>query len=66
MSALNVERKDSLVLLRHDDNDITIVWRKIGEQRWEIYSSELNLLNDIEAKAVQIGYKDSEITKILF
>ena len=66
LSALNVERKDNLVVLRHDDNDITIVWRKIGEQKWEIYSSELNSLNDIEAKAVQIGYEDSEITKILF
>ncbi|GIR99655.1 MAG: hypothetical protein CM15mP102_04760 [Flavobacteriales bacterium] len=39
---------------------------KIGEQRWEIYSSGLNTQNNIEAKAVQIGYEDSEITKILF
>ena len=66
LSPLNVERNDSLVLLRHDDNDITIVWRKIGEQRWEIYSTGLNPSNNIEAKAVQIGYEDSEITKILF
>ena len=66
LSPLNVERNDNLVLLRHDDNDITIVWRKIGEERWEIYSTGLNPSNNIEAKAVQIGYEDSEITKILF
>ena len=66
LSPLNVDYKDGLVFLRHDDNDITIVWRKIGEQRWEIYSSGLNTQNNIEAKAVQIGYEDSEITKILF
>jgi hypothetical protein len=66
LSPLNVDYKDGLVLLRHDDNDITILWRKLGEKKWEIYSSGLNTQNNIEAKAVQIGYEDSEITKILF
>ena len=66
LSPLNVNYKDGRVLLQHDDNEITILWRKIGEQKWEIYSSGLNPINNIEAKAVQIGYEDSEITKILF
>ncbi len=66
LSPLNVVYKDGLVLFQHDDSKITIVWRKIGEQKWEIYSSGLNPLNNIEAKAVQIGYEDSDITKILF
>ena len=65
LSPLNVNYKDGRVLLHHDDNEITILWRKIGEQKWEIYSSGLNPINNIEAKAVQIGYEDSEITKIL-
>ena len=54
-------RKNNKVILKHKDKGATIVWRDNRDSIWKIYKKPLEYSNSIRAKAVRIGYKDSEI-----
>ena len=49
------------ISLSHPDKGITIVWKKVQDSVWSIYSKPLDVSKSIQAKAVKIGYNDSPI-----
>ena len=61
LESLTKIRKNNKVFLKHKDKGATIVWRDNRDSIWKIYKKPLEYSNSILAKAVRIGYKDSEI-----
>jgi len=61
LESLTEIRKNNKVFLKHKDKGATIVWRDNRDSIWKIYKKPLEYSNSILAKAVRIGYKDSEI-----
>ena len=61
LESLTKIRKNNKVFLKHKDKGATIVWRDNRDSIWKIYKKPLEYSNSIRAKAVRIGYKDSEI-----
>ena len=61
LESLTEIRKNNKVFLKHKDKGATIVWRDNRDSIWKIYKKPLEYSNSIRAKAVRIGYKDSEI-----
>ena len=61
LESLTKIRKNNKVFLKHKNKGATIVWRDNRDSIWKIYKKPLEYSNSIRAKAVRIGYKDSEI-----
>lgn len=53
--------KNDSIYLESPLEDATIVYRKNGNKRWDIYTQPLSIEWNFESKAVRIGYKDSQV-----
>ena len=54
-----VEKGDKINLIS-DKSDATIIWKEPGDVSWHIFSEPLNKNISFTAKAVRIGYTDSD------
>ncbi len=59
--AVEISDREGFVLLTCPLNDATLLWKEPGTSQWEIYSSPLPNSQSFEAKAVRIGYTDSDV-----
>lgn len=64
LSALTNKIEAGRISLNHSDKNATIVWKKIQDSIWYIYSKPLDDSVSIQAKAVRIGYNDSPISTL--
>ena len=61
---LEMEDSNEEIILISKNNDATILWRKVQDSIWNIYTEPLSKGISFEAKAERIGYLDSEILEL--
>ena len=60
LKPLQMEEDDNSINLISEKYDATIIWRESGDKSWHIYSEPLDKKVSFIAKAVRIGYEDSD------
>lgn len=58
---LEAIEKDGFFSLKCARKDATIIWKDPASDRWEFYADPLPATTPFQAKAVRLGYADSEI-----
>ena len=60
LKPLQLDEKGGKINLIADKSDATIIWKKPGDVSWKIFSEPLGRKISFVAKAVRIGYTDSD------
>ena len=60
LKPLQMEEDDNKIKLISEVYDATIIWKEPGDKNWQIYSESLDNKASFIAKAVRIGYEDSD------
>ena len=60
LKPLQMEERDNRINLISGRYDATIIWKEPGDKTWHIYSKPLDNKLAFAAKAVRIGYEDSD------
>jgi hypothetical protein len=60
LKPLQIEEDDNSINLISEKYDATIIWKESGDKSWHIYSEPLDKKVSFIAKAVRIGYEDSD------
>ncbi len=60
LKQLQMEERDNRINLISEKYDATIIWKEPGDKAWHIYSKPLDNKLSFVAKAVRIGYEDSD------
>ena len=60
LKPLQMEERDNRINLISGRYDATIIWKEPGDKTWHIYSKPLDNELSFAAKAVRIGYEDSD------
>ena len=61
ISPLKSKIANNKIYLDHEDEGVSIVWKKAKDTVWSIYNTPLDFSKNIQVKAVRIGYEDSPI-----
>ena len=59
--SLFVKIVNNKIYLDHEEEGVSIVWKKAKDTVWSIYNTPLDFSKNIQVKAVRIGYEDSPI-----
>ncbi|NNE77738.1 MAG: sulfatase, partial [Pricia sp.] len=57
---LEMEEANTGIELNSPKPDATIVWKKLQDSVWQVYSGPLPKMTSFEAKAERIGFMDSD------
>jgi len=60
LKPLQMEEEDNSINLISEKYDATIIWKQPADKSWHIYSEPLDNKASFIAKAVRIGYEDSD------
>jgi arylsulfatase A-like enzyme len=60
LKPLQMEEEDNRINLISEKYDATIIWKQPADKSWHIYSEPLDNKASFIAKAVRIGYEDSD------
>jgi len=61
LQPIYLAKKKEKITLTSQRADATIIWKREQDSIWNIYSEALSSTTSFQAKAVRIGYGDSEV-----
>ena len=64
LKSISFKKKYGKIILEHFDSGSTILWKGDKDSIWNIYSKPISYSKSVIAKAVRIGYEDSDQIKI--